>query len=64
MRVSRQKEMNIITLSPEDGKKIPVYTKGTEERDKMINQYYKYCDIRRYSINEADLESLIIEKEN
>lgn len=56
--------MNIITLSPEDGKKIPVYTKGTEERDKMINQYYKYCDIRRYSINEADLESLIIEKEN
>lgn len=58
-RVSRQKEMNIITLAPESDKGvIPVYTKGTEERDKMIASYYKNCDIHKIVVFESELESL------
>jgi ERCC4-related helicase len=57
-RVSRQKEMNIISLSPEDEKKIPVYSKGTDERDKMINSYYRDCEINKIFIKECDLETL------
>lgn len=61
-RVSRQKEMNIITLSPEsDRGAIPIYTKGTKERDKMIASYYKDCDIRQKVVYESELESLNIE---
>ena len=61
-RVSRQKEMNIITLSPEsDRGAIPIYTKGTKERDKMIASYYKDCDIRQKEVYESELARLNIE---
>ena len=43
-RVARGSHMNIISLDSMFGKKIPVYTKGQEERDNMIKEYYKYCN--------------------
>jgi len=60
-RVARQKEMNIITLEPENGKSIPVYSKGTKERDKMLESYYRNCEIRRKEVLEGDLETLTSE---
>ena len=43
-RVARGSHMNIITIDPVDKKKIiPVYSKGSKNRDKMIKTYYKYC---------------------
>ena len=51
--------MNIITLAPEsDRGAIPIYTKGTKERDKMIASYYKDCDIRQKVVFESELKSL------
>ena len=48
--------MNIITLDPKrKTKKIPIYTKGAKERDEMIKEYYKYCEISELNINEEDL---------
>lgn len=44
-RVARGSEMNLITLEPLYKKSIPVYTKGMENRDAMIREYYKYCKI-------------------
>lgn len=60
-RVARQKEMNIITLEPENGKSIPVYSKGTKERDEMLESYYRNCEIRRKEVLEGDLETLTSE---
>ena len=55
-RVARGKHMNIITLDPKKKtKKIPIYTKGARERDEMIKEYYKYCEISELDINEEDL---------
>ena len=53
-RVARQPEMTIITLRPDGKRRIPIYSKGCEEREKMILEYYKYCDIRGFDINEID----------
>ena len=53
-RVARQQEMTIITLSAEGRKSIPIYTKGCQERENMITEYYKYCDIRKTSLNIAE----------
>jgi len=50
-RVARQQEMTIITLSADGRKNIPIYTKGCQERENMITEYYKYCDIRKTSLN-------------
>lgn len=51
----RAKEMNIISLEPEKSKRIPVYTKGCVERDKMIQEYYKYSIINNITINENNI---------
>jgi hypothetical protein len=53
-RVARQQEMTIITLSADGRKNIPIYTKGCQERETMITEYYKYCDIRKTSLNIAE----------
>jgi hypothetical protein len=48
--------MNIITIDPtKKSKKIPVYTKGAIERDNMIKEYYKFCEIKEQSITEDEL---------
>ena len=44
-RVARGEKMNIVTLEPESGKRIPVYTKGMEQRKELIEKYYRYCEI-------------------
>jgi hypothetical protein len=44
-RVARGEKMNIVTLEPESRKKIPVYTKGLNQRKELIENYYKYCEI-------------------
>lgn len=54
-RVSRGKHMNIIRLDTMNGKKIPIYSKGMLERDKMIREYYKYCNINERTIDELSL---------
>lgn len=55
-RVARGEHMNIITLDPYSSKvKIPVYSKGAVERDKMIKDYYKYCNIEEVIELEEDL---------
>lgn len=54
-RVARGEHMNIITLEPKMPKRIPVYTKGLEHRDKMIREYYKYCIINDITIDENNL---------
>ena len=54
-RVSRGNHMNIISLDTLNGKKVPVYSKGMIERDKMIRDYYKYCNINERTIDETSL---------
>lgn len=54
-RVARGSHMNIISLDTMFGKKIPVYSKGQEERDNMIKEYYKYCNITESTITESRL---------
>lgn len=54
-RVARGSHMNIITLAPHSGRKIPIYSKGAEGRDEMLKQYYKYCDIESWTIDETYL---------
>ena len=54
-RVARQKEMNIITLDPENKRPIPIYSKGTKERDSMLKSYYRNCTIIKETIHESDL---------
>jgi hypothetical protein len=49
--------MNIISLDPLGKTKIPVYTKGRAERRKMIQEYYKYCNITESEILERDLQN-------
>jgi len=55
MRVARGEHMNIISLVSAKGKKIPVYSKGAENRDDLIKSYYKYCEITDSEINEINL---------
>lgn len=54
-RTARGKHMNILWLESKLNTKIPVYSKGLEERNEMIHQYYKYCNIKDSIINEEDL---------
>ena len=54
-RVARQKEFNIITLEPLDGKPLPVHTKSQKIRKDMINEYYSYCKINDKVIYETNL---------
>lgn len=54
-RVARGVKFNLISLEPNPKKKIPVYSKGMENRDKMIHDYYKYCNIVDSEIYEANL---------
>lgn len=54
-RVARGTHLNIIDLIPKFSERIPIYTKGSKERKKMIREYYKYCKIEEYSINEENL---------
>ena len=54
-RVARGTKFNLISLEPQPKKKIPVYSKGMENRDKMIHEYYKYCEIVDSEIFEANL---------
>jgi hypothetical protein len=56
-RVARGSHMNIISLDPLGKTKIPVYTKGRAERRKMIQEYYKYCNITESEILERDLQN-------
>lgn len=54
-RTARGAHMNLISLEPNPKKKIPVYSKGMENRDEMIHTYYKYCEIIDSEIFEANL---------
>lgn len=54
-RVARGKHMNILTLDGMTKRKIPVYTKGCIERDELIKNYYKYCNIVESEIQENNL---------
>lgn len=54
-RVARGSEMKIISLAPASGRKLPVYSKGVENRDDLLKSYYKYCDITDSEINEINL---------
>lgn len=58
-RVARGSHMNIISLDSMFGKKIPVYSKGQEERDEMIKEYYKYCNITESIVLESKLKGYI-----
>ncbi len=49
-RVARQSEMTIITLGTTGRGRIPIYSKGCREREEMILEYYKYCDINKTEI--------------
>ena len=54
-RVARGVKFNLISLEPQPKKKIPVYSKGMENRDSMIHEYYKYCNIVDSEIYESRL---------
>lgn len=55
MRVARGDHMNIISLTTMSGRKLPVYSKGSENRDDLIRSYYKYCEITDSIIYEMNL---------
>lgn len=54
-RCARGDHMNIISLEPRIDKRIPVYTKGLEHREEMIQNYYKYCIINNIEIDENNI---------
>lgn len=54
-RVARGSHMNIISLDSIFGSRVPVYSKGMEERNEMIKSYYKYCNITESIIPESRL---------
>lgn len=55
-RVARGKHMNVITVDPATDVRIPIYTRGAEERDNLISEYYQYCNIEEIEIHEDNLE--------
>lgn len=57
-RVARQKEFNIITLEPANGKSLPVHTKSQKIRKEMINEYYSYCKINEIKLTDNDLKNV------
>lgn len=54
-RTARGAHMNLVSLEPSPRKKIPVYSKGMANRDEMIHNYYKYCEIIDSEIFETSL---------
>ena len=54
-RVARGTHMNIISLDSMFGSRIPVYSKGQDERNEMIKSYYKYCNITESTVLESKL---------
>ena len=54
-RIARQNHMNIISLDPEDGKKLPVHSKQQKVRRKLIDEYYRYCKVSHITLLESDL---------
>lgn len=54
-RVARSSHMNVISLYPRSGKKIPVYTKGMKHRNEMLQEYYKYCKSEDIVVDESSL---------
>lgn len=54
-RVARQKEFNIITLEPANGKSLPVHTKSQKIRKNMIKEYYSYCKLNEIKLTDKDL---------
>ena len=54
-RIARGKHMNVISVAPHSGRKIPVYSKGQEERDEMLKKYYQYCNITDSAIEDINL---------
>lgn len=54
-RVARGNHMRIICFEAMSGKRVTIYTKGAEERRKMIQDYYQFCDIQIININENEL---------
>lgn len=54
-RVARGSHMNIVSLGTMSGKKVPVYSKGVENRDELIKSYYKYCEITDSIIYDINL---------
>lgn len=51
-RTARGSHMNIITFQPISRKRIPIYSNGSREREEMIHEYYKYCNIKDIEIIE------------
>lgn len=54
-RVARGTHMNIIGFDTISNRKVPVYTSGMKNRDDMIKNYYKYCNITESVIYETQL---------
>ena len=54
-RAGRGTVMNIIGLDNISGRTIPIHTKGDLERDELIRQYYRYCQINESEIFENSL---------
>lgn len=52
-RVARGSEANVIVLKPT--KMVPLYSKGINERLKMVTEYYKYCNINRINLSDNDI---------
>ena len=51
----RGNHMNIISLDSLKGKKIPVHTKGLDQRRDMILEYYKYSKVTETTIMENEI---------
>ena len=58
-RIARQNHMNIISLDPLNGKKLPIHTNQQEIRKQLIEEYYRYCKINHINITEDDLPNYI-----
>lgn len=54
-RVARGSHMNIVCFEPFSKRSIPVYSKGADERKKMIQDYYQYCEIQFETLLEDEL---------
>jgi hypothetical protein len=54
-RVARGNHMRIVCFEPFSKKSIPVYSKGADERKKMVQDYYQYCEIQFETLLEDEL---------
>ena len=54
-RVARGSHMRIVCFEPFSKRSIPIYSKGADERKKMIQDYYQYCDIQFETLLEDEL---------